>query len=292
MRQNSYETQFNPLSYLPDGVSSALRGVLIAQNVDIPMKLKAFHRRTHWALAVPVGVFHNDYRLDDPTPDDIDRHRGERELLLLDAHKNLRARYGAVRRPWLPRSDVLELDGHFCYTLATLQIFAEYSKARSFFTAAAAFIKAANNDFTLIRPDTHNTTPFTPIEERITKFGSMVRGPEWTEDEDTVLRRWFGQRTIGDCAGKHVKLTPEEWEIVLAALRGRRTEMSVRHRISVLNKRLHDEMSVDGYVARTRLREYMARVLGERPRQPRMYSKKRRSRRTDALASRPIASTT
>jgi hypothetical protein len=82
-----------------------------------------------------------------------------------------------------------------------------------------------------------------------------------------VLRQWFGQRTVGEHAGKHVKLTPAEWERVLAQL-PRRNKNGVRNRLVELNNQLRREFFRDGFVSQARLPEYMSRVLGERPRIP------------------------
>jgi hypothetical protein len=291
--QTSYEIQFNPFAYLPGDAGDNLRRVFLAQNVSIPMKLHVFRRKNHWALEVPLGVFRNRYRDGEGTLID---HAIERDKLLEAYRKELSDAY-EVRRarvPWLARADLLVIDDRPCYTLVTLQVFAEKSNARSFFTAAATFIRAANADFSLIRPVRKNVRPFVPHAARVDTYGKMVRGPSWSNEEDLVIRRWFGQRTVGDGSiGKHKKLTEEEWGFVLEALQGRRTQQSVRDRITLLNKALIKEMSVDGYVSRTRLAEYMSRVLGERPHKPRMYSSRPRrpGRRHDVTASPNVETT-
>jgi hypothetical protein len=285
-RQIRHEIAFNPLTYLANDASDALQRVLIAQNVSIPMKLQVLLRKNHWALEAPRGVFRNHYR-DDAS--DLVEHLIARDKLLETYRKELCAanEVSRARVPWTKNVDMFVVDDRPFYTLVALQVFAEKSNARSFFTAAATFIHAANNDFSLIRPERKNITPFTPHAARVEKFGRMVRGPAWTPEEDFVVRRWFGQRTVGDNGvGKHQKLSEEEWGYVLEALQGRRTRQSVHDRITTLNKQLLAEMAIDGYVSRTRLAEYMSRVLGERPHRPRMYSTKpRRRRRHDPTAS-------
>lgn len=291
--QTSYRIQFNPFTYLPFAAHDALRKDFFAQNVSIPMTLHVFRRKNHWALEVPYNVFTGNYRLDQG---DLVDHEEARKKVLDRYVTELQAANGTrhIRRPWRAASDFLLIDNRPCYTLPALQVFAVYSAATAFFTAAVTFIKAANEDFSLIRPSRRNLTPYTPPEARVAKFGKMVRGPEWTLEEDAVLRRWFGQRTIGVGQAKHQALTDEEWGYVLEALNGRRTQQSVRDRITALNKKLQDEMSVDGYVSRTRLAEYMSRVLGERPRKPRMYATKPtrpRGRRHAVPAARDAATT-
>lgn len=291
--QTSYKIQFNPLAYLPYGEHDALRQQLFAQNVPIPMTLHVFRRKNHWALEVPYGIFTGNYRLDQG--DLVDHEEGRNKLVEsylseLQAANDTRR----VRRPWRESSDFLLIDNRPCYTLTALRLFAERSVASSFFTAAATFIKAANADFSLVRPRRRNFTEYTPPAARAAKFGKMVRGPEWTPEEDSVLRRWFGQRTIGTGQAKHQALTDEEWGYVLEALNGRRSQQSVRDRITALNKKLQNEMMIDGYLSRARLAEYMGRVLGERPRKPRMHATKPtrpRRRRHDIPASRGVEQT-
>jgi hypothetical protein len=290
--QTQHQIRFNPFLYLPEGTGDKLRQVFFQQNIAIPMELHVFRRKNHWALEVPYRVFSNHYQVGDG--DLIDHEEGRKKVL--DAY---RAALGAAnmtarpRMPYRPSSDFLVIDSRPCYTLAALQVFAEQSNARTFFTAAVAFIKAANADFSLIRKLRHNHTPFTPHEKRVEKFGRMVRGPAWSFEEDAILRRWFGRRTVGVGEAKHQTLTEQEWVYVLEALSGQRTKQSVRDRICALNKLLNDEMSVDGYVARSRLDEYMNRVLGERPRKPKMYSTKptRPRRRHDVPASPNVDTT-
>lgn len=275
----SYETQFNPFLYLTYEASLPLRSAFAAQHLEIPMKTVVRLQKNHWALRVPLRVFSGDYT-QGWSIDALLEHREGRLRYLEGAHRAACAAAGVrLRRTWIPRSDVLEYDDWPYYTVRALAALAEYAPHREFFIAAHAFIKAANNNFDLVRVNTHNVTPYTPPEQRIEKFGSMVRGPAWTADEDAVLRQWFGRRTYGEHAGKHVVLSDEEWGYVLNALGGRRNKQSVRNRICVLNEQLHRSMEVDGFVARDRLEEYMSRVLGEKPRRPRMVSTPPRKRR-------------
>jgi hypothetical protein len=148
-------------------------------------------------------------------------------------------------------------------------VYARHVDHGAFLLALARFLESAEQKPELIVP--HRTrTPYVPRERR-----GPVRGPSWTSDEDSVLRRWFGPRTVGDRPGHHQPLTDAEWGTVLASL-PMRNKNGVRDRLVELNRPLQAEFMRHGFVALDRLPEYMSRVLGERPRAPVRPARKRR----------------
>jgi hypothetical protein len=236
--------------------------------------LQAHRRRGAWSLTLPIGVFDNDYRPDACTQA---AHVAARERVYAAAC----AATFAKQRPFRAAYDVLEHDGALYYHPEAMRVYANHVEHPAFLRAAYLFLEAAErNPALIVKPP---EKPFVPIEKRAEVFGKTVRGPDWTSEEDAVLRRWFGMRTVGDQAGHHVKLTPEEWARVLVDL-PRRNKNSVRNRLVELNRALQREFMRDGFVSRDRLREYMARVLGERPRVPIRPKKSRRRGSAVSLA--------
>lgn len=258
MAYRTLEIAFSPLGYAQGDDVIYLANLLHTQGVPSTFDLRVHRRRNAWGCTLPVGAFDNDYR---PAVVTWDQHTASRARITTLARQDLPAR----RRP-IPRCyDVLSHEGAFYYHPEALRVYARYAPHGAFFTALARFLEAANHDPKLITP--RRNAPFIPIAARAATFGKVVRGPAWEPAEDAVLRRWFGQRSVGEHAGHHVPLTEEEWARVLADL-PRRNRNGVRNRLAELNAPLKVEFFRDGFVPRDRLPQYMARVLGERPRIP------------------------
>lgn len=265
----SYRTinfSFSPFGYGQGDDTPYLSTLLHDQEVPSVFQLRAHRRRGAWGTTVPVGAFDNDYR---PNACTWAQHAAARDRV------TALAAFGTRRRP-IPRSlDVLEHGDALYYHPEALRVYARHVEHPAFFNALARFLEASDKDPRLIVPRRH--VPFVPFVDRVVACGKVVRGPAWSPIEDGVLRRWFGQRTVGLRAGHHVKLTEPEWERVLAEL-PQRNRNGVRNRLVELNKQLQLEFFRDGFVARDRLPQYMARVLGERPRIPVRPSRRRRPR--------------
>jgi hypothetical protein len=260
---------FNALTFaLPQDIDY-LSNLLWNQQTIAQFELKAHRRRGAWSSTVPPGVFDNLFQANACS---WDQHTASRDRITTLAAADMPHQ----RRPIARSHDVLEHDGSLYYHPEALRVYARYVDHGAFLRALAAFLEAAERNTALIAPR-RSRTPYVPREWR-----GPVRGPSWEPAEDLVLRRWFGPRSVGDRVGKHQRLTPEEWDIVLREL-PRRNKKAVHDRIVELNKPLLREFLRDGFVARDHLAQYMTRVLGERPRVPIRPTPRRRSRRALTL---------
>jgi hypothetical protein len=275
MPYGTYEIAFSPLTFADPADIEYLSNLLANQGVVARFNLHAHRRRVAWGVTVPVGVFDNDFTSAAMT---WEQHIASRDRITKLAAATLPKGY----RPIARRYDVLEHEGRLYYHPEALRVYAQHVDHPAFLRALYRFLEAAEKQPQLIVPP-RERAPFVPLADRVATYGHPARGPDWSEDEDAVLRRWFGQRTVGEHAGKHIKLTDAEWARVLTEL-PRRNKNSVRGRIVELNKKLQAEFFRDGFVGQHRLREYMARVLGERPRIP--VRPTRRRPRSNALAGR------
>lgn len=265
----NYECFFTPIEYVQGDDLERLFTLFNEQKINGQFKLRARRRREYWSIQLPTGTFLDEFR---PGVADYAADVAARDALI----QIIRASYGV--RQFRNDRAIVEVEGTLLYHQELISLFAKHAEQPAFFKAVAAFLKAAAAKPELIKGRASRGREFVPPEERGRTLGQVRRGPGWTPEEDQVLRQWFGVRTVGDLAGQHAKLTPDEWDRVLSALGGRRTPASVRKRISILNAQLAREMSVNGVVPRDRIREYMARVLGERPWRPRTEAAAPRSR--------------
>lgn len=264
-----FECFFEPRLYVQGDDLERLFTIFQGQKISGQFKLRARRRREYWSIQLPTGTFLDEFR---PGVADYAADVAARDALI----QTIRSAYN--HRQFRSGRAIVEDDGTLYYHQELINLFAKHAEQPAFFRALNAFLKAAVAKPELIKGSTADARPFVPPAERGKTLGQTRRGPGWSLEEDQVLRQWFGVRTVGDLAGQHAKLTPDEWDRVLAALGGRRTPASVRKRISILNAQLAREMSVNGVVPRDRLREYMARVLGERPWRPRTEAAAPRSR--------------
>lgn len=265
----------NPFAYLASDDVDYLSNLLSNQGVPSLFTLVAHRRRNAWGTTVPPGVFDNVFKDNAVT---WEQHIASRDRITKLACQDLPKGH----RAFAPRYDVLPFEGALYYHPEALRVYARHVEHPAFLRALYRFLEAAEKQPSLIVPP-RGERPFVPLAERAAVFGHSARGPDWSADEDAVLRQWFGQRTVGEHAGHHVRLTDAEWAIVLERL-PRRNKNSVRGRIIELNRRLQAEFFRDGFVGKHRLREYMGRVLGERPRIP--VRPTRRRPRPNALAGR------
>lgn len=262
MPYGTYMYAFNPLTYAGEDDVIYLSNLLVNQGVLARFALTAHRRRGAWSSTLPVGTFDNNFRENACT---WDQHAASRDRITTLAAADLPRR----QRPIARNQDVLEVGGALFYHPEALRVYAAHVDHGAFLRALARFLEAADVKPALIVPP----QPRRPYVERGER--GPVRGPAWTPDEDGVIRRWFGPRSVGPHAGRHTSLTDAEWEKVLSDL-PRRNKKGVHDRIVVLNRQLQHEFFRDGFVARDRLPQYMARVLGERPRIPIRPTKRRR----------------
>jgi hypothetical protein len=230
--------------------------------LDHTLTLVALRRKRAWATTLPPGAFSGDLRA------------GSDTLAAEYARAFLAARgprgYHS-RRPFHATHDPVEARGLVFHHVEAIRALREHVARPALLSALYRFLLRAADDPTLIVPSPPQR-PFIPHALRQRHFGLAegvsCRGPAWTDAEDAVLRRWFGQRTAGDAAGGHAPLTPAQRDRVVAELGGRRTWPSIRQRLSDLNRQLLAEFAIDGLVPRARVAEYMSRAVGERPRLP------------------------
>lgn len=292
-----YRIQFNPLVHAapPDGTE--LRQVFSQEGIDptfeigirrqpshIPKGVVGYERQVIWSVEVPAGAFTLAFRSAGAPP-----MLHQFEALAARAKQALQASRVLYDR----RRDAIETDGVLFCRRSALELIQSQLEKPAYVNALIAFLRAAERDPQLVTGAPRARRPRHTVAERIERFGAATKGPAWTPEEDTILRTWFGIRTIGEHAGRHAKLEDSEWERVLELLSGMRTKNAVKNRLTVLNNQLRDRMLVNGFVPRDRLREYMQQALGEAPRRPPMrpYPRMGRSRRKDVPASREVATT-
>lgn len=252
--------------------------------------LNALQQKNRWAFEVPRGTFVNLY---DGTVD-ADADRAARDAVI-----------ARMARRWFRLRDIVERDGVTYYkrdVLARIRDHVTDDAQRAMLSALLHCMDAAERDRTIVKgkPERTGLSP----DQRQQMFGhNRARGIAWTPQEDAVLRRWFGIRTFGEHQGKHMPLTPEQWNMVLDEdLRGVRSKNSVQQRLSALNHQLLNELLARQHLhyglkkgpkalRRAFVPEYMRRVLGERPRKPPMMPERDAGRRNDVPASPDVGQT-
>ncbi len=254
-----YVYVFVPLTFATPDEATVLSTDLAEQGVSSAFTLRARRRRGVWGTTLPLGVFENVFNDASYT-----RERHLEQCAQLVAKGAEADAYGC--RPYPLAYEAIEADGELYYHPEAIYALSKFVERPAFLRALYRFLEAANRNRALIVPP-QPRRKFVPLDKRVEVFGHAARGPSWTPDEDAVVRRWFGQRTVGPSAGKHVALTEDEWKIVLSQL-PRRTKSSVRQRIVALNEPLQREYLRHGFVSQALVREYMSKVLGERPRCP------------------------
>jgi hypothetical protein len=286
MPQLTFVFLFQPLKYLNEPERSDLEKHLLAAESPLHFEVSALRRKHLWAFAVPRGVFANNFNF--VTFED---EMAARDRLVASA----KPRGFRVR-------DIIERDGVVYYQRAVLERFRDLATAvsqRAFFIAVLACMDAAERDPAVVMGEPQRRPGLSPDQRRALFGHNVARGVAWSPEEDQVIRKWFGMRTIGDDAGKHVGLTPEMWATVLEELKGVRSKHAVQQRINALNRKLLNELlqrqqahfgtrRSDG-LRKSFVPEYMRRVLGERPRRPPM--REHRGRRNDPTASREVETT-
>lgn len=259
MPYHTYTYTFLPTVWAESHDRDILEHHLREQGMDYTYTLDILRRRRAWATTLPAGTFDGNLRAGNAT-------LSEYTTAFTAARGGLGPR---SRRPFASRYDPIEAHGRLYHHVEAIRALREYVARPALLNAMYRFLLRAVDDPSLVVPA--RVPGFIPLEQRRTRFGlkgGSCRGPAWSPTEDDVLRRWYGQRTVGPDAGTHTSLTPAQRERVFAELGGRRPLSSIRQRLIVLNKRLLAEIGIDGIVARTRVAEYMSRVLGERPRMP------------------------
>lgn len=264
-RSGVFPYKINVLNYTHASERDYLADLLREQGVDPVFSLLALQRRQFWATTLPTGAFLNEFRVSHV---DYMQNIHARDALVAEARRNLGLGVRAGRT-------VIEHEGNLYYHQHVIDVLRRVAPEPAFLQALHNFFVAVKTQPALIKGP-RVRRPYVPLERRARVAGHLARGPAWRPEEDLVLRQWFAQRAYGPDAGKHVKLTEEQWAIVLKNLEGRRTKGSVLARIVVLNHQLKRELSVDGFIPRNRYREYFSRVLGENPRSPRTSPLRRR----------------
>jgi hypothetical protein len=255
--QVHFTFSFKPMEWVDSTHFAQLNARLLEDKSPFEFTgLNAWQARHQWQLEVPLGLFANDFRpgLITPTQD-------------LEARDTL---FDQMRPKRFRQVDISTRDGVTYYRKPVLEQVRAYHEHPAMAHALLAFWSAAEKDRRLIKPAPPKKPLLMPWERK-QRDGDAWRGPPWTAEEDAVLRKWFGRRTIGPHAGHHTYLTKPEWDVVLDALGRRRSQASVRQRLVILNNRLRQEF-VDrkyiagGFIGARHHEEWLDRVLGERPR--------------------------
>jgi hypothetical protein len=132
--------------------------------------------------------------------------------------------------------------------------------------AWTCFAFSININPTVLRPEKYQRRAVPATQRRRNPTtGRMARGPDWTEQDDAVLIRWFGKRID---TGKRRMPTESEWTTILRELHGMRTRASVLSRISILNCKLKRKLMIEGYLTSDGLKRYMDQKLGTRTHLP------------------------
>lgn len=255
--QRHFTFSFKPMEWTEALHFAALNNRLIEDKSTFEFTgLNAWQARHQWQLEMPLGIFANDFREGLIT---LEQDLFERDRL-----------FHLIRPKGFRPTDIIERDGVVYYRKPVLEQVRHYIEHPAMVNAVLAFWNAAEKNRRLIKPAPPRP-PRLETWERKQRDGDAWRGPPWTADEDSVLQKWFGRRTVGPRAGHHTYLSKDEWDIVLDALGRRRSVASVRQRLVVLNNRLRQEF-VDrkfisgGFIGRTHHEAWLSRVLGERPR--------------------------
>lgn len=276
---STYTILFQPLHFAKGSYFEELELDLAAQNHSGTFKLVALRQRMNWAVTLPPGVFSNDFR---------EPHDAAREAAAYQAACNRIPELFTASGRAMSRG-ITQRDGVTYFHQNVIAMLRRAVDRPALLEALHAFLEAAKRDPKLIKGETHRKRPIVPLAQRKRVGDRYVRGADWSQAEDLVLRQWFGQRTAGDQRGTHVTLTDVEWDLVLARLNGLRTKAAIRSRIFVLNAQLRRELSVNGFIPVDRYVEYWQRVLGESPRPPRTAPRPRRRRRKAALEASPAS---
>lgn len=263
--QTTFVFTFQPLVFLKEPDRSVLQNHLQMLNSPAFFSLEALQRKHLWAFAVPLGVFSNDYSNATFESD-------------LDARDKL---FASTRARWFRSRDIIERDGVVYYqrnVLTRARNLVSNDAQRAMFQALLGCMSAAEADPTIVKGPPERKPGLSPDQRRQIFGHNRARGASWTTEEDAVLYRWFGMRTVGIDAGRHTRLTPEMWDTVLSELGGTRSRQSIRQRLNALNHKLLVELldrqqAFYGTRRSEGLRkgfvpEYMRRVLGEKPRLP------------------------
>lgn len=263
MARQEFPYTFSPLLYIDPHERGDLEQQLADQGVSPLFSLHILRRKNAWATTLPPGAFEGDFRAGIAT-------LAPEYARTFASARTPRITGSLGRRPFHATYKPTETSGRVYHHVEAIRALRPHIARPAFLNALYAFLLRAVEYPELVVPPAPGR-PFIPHADRQRHFGlkqHYCRGPAWTDAEDAVLRRWFGQRTVGEHAGRHVRLSPAMWERVLSELDNRRTRPSIRQRLSDLNKQLLTEFAVGGLVPRARLTEYMSRAIGEMPRVP------------------------
>lgn len=252
--QLRYEFLFHPLGVVDGFEYDLLSSFLNEQNVVPAFKLRALRRREKWAIELPPGAFTGRLGQGETSASE-DADARERILRLI------KEKTGAFNLD--KTRDIITKNGVTYYRKRALEQFRIYIRPNSLFVAAYAFLQKAEEDPSLIRGP--KQTQGTPLKDRPIVNARRARGPAWSQQDDYVLRKWFGKWHDG----QHHKLTESQWNTVLEELKGFRSKESVKRRLGELNSKLKKSLMVDGYIQREAVKTYLDGFLGERAVVPR-----------------------
>lgn len=248
----------NPVNHLDPDDQLPYEEAAVEKGLPPTFKLGMLRRRGYWAATLPPQVWGRD-SLTFAEEDDLRRHAE------LERRKHASS-YGFVRG-----RDCFAKEERWFYRDSVISALRDQFTMPLLAIAVMRFLHAAedpNNDLVVrkLKPSARVTKA---PEDRIIIGDRRHRGPDWTDADDYIVRKWFGRHEQGPHRGKHVPLTEDNWRAVLAALGGKRSKSEVRRRIFALNQELRISLTSNGYVPRLNVDKYLREALGERsPRLP------------------------
>ena len=255
-----YSFTFTPLAQLEMDEANHLEALLKADGSSIIFPgLRAYRGNARWFVQLPPGTWANSFAFGTVSPE-ADTRGWEGTLS------------GLKPRKFAQRDFYISETNEIFVTKRVLARVVEVYSAMYMVKAMLRFLEAigASKTNDLMVPDWSGAFSY-----NVPTINELDKRP-WTDVEDSVIRRWFSLRAVGPSAGKHVPLTPDEWQIVLEALGYSRTKKGVRRRVYELNRLLYTSLYKEqtskmghpdwpGLVGHYK-EQYDRCVLGERPR--------------------------
>lgn len=241
-----YKTDFTPHLHLSEDEQAELRAAAEEHYLPPTYEVRLLRRRGEWITQIPARAW-DPANLDFSSYDEAVR-RDE----LAEKRRADHGSYGYGRT-----RDVVLREGFYFYRDSAISALGPYLTVPVIAKALIRFLHHIEKHKTIKAPRVVRP----PVDRE--HDGRRHRGPLWSEYEDHVVRKWFGRHTVGDHIGKHVKLTPEQWKIVLDELKGQRRKTDVLRRIKELNRQLRMSLEMNGYISRAAAARYKREALGE-----------------------------
>lgn len=243
---------FSPLEWLDGGARDTLENQFQEQGVEQQFfTLQVVRRCKLWAITLPVGTFSNNLT---PGSSSLWTENTARDLFIDSVDR------ASGRHMFPHKTAMFSLNNEWFYREDAINIFRVFADKNFLFAAAYAIMQAVKKDPSVF-PTRKVPRIERSLEDRPVTNGHRPRGPDWSETENALLRRWFGRHPDG----KHRPLTENQWRTLLEIdLYNLRTRASVLQQLGALNTKMKRTLMVDGLIPRDRIQEWRANFLGQR----------------------------